>query len=95
MPNYPDTNFDRQTPNEVLVATCPISDIEHIVEALDADVYTAVLLEIQEGTACLCLVRRTRSDDRLISYAQLFHPGARYKLRSAMRPTNKFNKKVF
>lgn len=57
MPNYPDTNFARQPPpNEVLVATCPISDIEHIVEALDADVYTAALLEIQEGTACLCMV---------------------------------------
>lgn len=94
-PNYLDTNFAEQTPNEVLVAACPISDIEHIVEALDADVHTAALLEIKAGTACLCLARRTWSDEHLVSYARLFHPGARYKLRSAMRPTNNFDKNVF
>ena len=34
MPNYLETDFARHTPNEVLVAACPISDVEHVVEAV-------------------------------------------------------------
>ncbi len=33
-PEYLHTDFSLQTPNEVLVASCPISDVEHVVEAL-------------------------------------------------------------
>lgn len=82
VPDYLDTDFAMHTPNEVLVAACPISDMEHIVEAVQADAQTAERLAIDAGTACLCMARRTWSGDKLISYAQLLHPGDRYKLRS-------------
>ncbi|GHC35040.1 histidine utilization repressor [Aidingimonas halophila] len=84
VPGYLETDFNRQTPNEVLVAACPISDIEHIVEALLVDAETAEWLAIDTTTPCLSMIRRTWSGEQLISYARLIHPGDRYKLRSSV-----------
>ncbi|NMG74456.1 histidine utilization repressor [Aromatoleum diolicum] len=85
VPDYLDTDFSRHTPNEVLVAACPISDVEHVVEAVLVDPRTATWLDTATTTPCLLMIRRTWSDEHLISYARLIHPGDRYKLRSSMR----------
>ncbi|NMF88856.1 histidine utilization repressor [Aromatoleum petrolei] len=85
VPDYLKTDFSRHTPNEVLVAACPISDVEHVVEAILADPQTAAALDITTITPCLLMIRRTWSDEHLISYARLTHPGDRYKLRSTLR----------
>lgn len=84
VPHYLDTDFARHTPNEILVAACPISDMEHTVEAQHADAQTAEWLEIDPTEACLSMTRRTWSAEHLISYAHLIYPGGRYKLRSVM-----------
>lgn len=85
VPHYLDTDFSRHTPNEILVAACPISDVEHVVEAVLIDPQTAEWLDTATTTPCLLMIRRTWSDEHLISYARLIHPGDRYKLRSSMR----------
>lgn len=85
VPHYLASDFSKQTPNQILVASCPISDIEHVVEAVHADSRTAQWLQIEPGAACLCMVRRTWSDENLVSYVRLIHPGERYKLRSMTR----------
>lgn len=82
VPHYLQTDFARQTPNEVLVASCPISDVEHVVEAVLVAEQVAAWLEIDPAAPCLSVIRRTWSDEHLISYARLIHPGDRYKLRS-------------
>lgn len=82
VPHYLQSDFSQVTPNEVLVASCPISDVEHVVEAVLVDARTADLLQIDPAMPCLSVIRRTWSDDHLISYARLIHPGDRYKLRS-------------
>jgi GntR family histidine utilization transcriptional repressor len=82
VPHYLDSDFSRQTPNEVLVASCPISDVEHVVEAVLVDAQTAAWLDIDPAAPCLSMIRRTWSDEHLVSYARLIHPGDRYKLRS-------------
>ena len=82
VPHYLDSDFSQQTPNEVLVASCPISDVEHVVEAVLVDAQTAAWLDIDPAAPCLSMIRRTWSDEHLVSYARLFHPGDRYKLRS-------------
>ncbi|WP_136246562.1 histidine utilization repressor [Halomonas borealis] len=84
VPDYLSTDFSHHTPNEVLVAACPISDVEHIVEAVLVAPQVAAWLEIDTATPCLSMTRRTWSDDHLISYARLTHPGDRYKLRSSL-----------
>ena len=82
VPHYLDADFSQQTPNEVLVASCPISDVEHVVEAVLVDAQTAAWLDMQPSMPCLSMIRRTWSDEHLVSYARLIHPGERYKLRS-------------
>jgi len=84
VPDYLDTDFTRHTPNEVLVAACPITDVEHIVEAVLPDHQAAEWLAIDTASPCLSMIRRTWSGEQLISYARLLHPGERYKLRSSM-----------
>ncbi|WP_280547118.1 histidine utilization repressor [Halomonas sp. 11-S5] len=84
VPDYLDTDFSRYTPNEVLVAACPITDVEHIVEAVLPDHQAAEWLAIETVSPCLSMIRRTWSGEHLISYARLLHPGERYKLRSSM-----------
>jgi GntR family histidine utilization transcriptional repressor len=84
VPHYLQSDFARQTPNEVLVASCPISDVEHVVEAVLVDEQVAAWLEIDRAAPCLSVIRRTWSDEHLISYARLIHPGDRYKLRSTL-----------
>ncbi|OEY65367.1 histidine utilization repressor [Marinobacter sp. X15-166B] len=85
VPHYLHTDFHTQTPNEVLVSACPITDVEHVVEAVLVDRALATLLEITTQDPCLQLIRRTWSGDQLVSYARLTHPGTRYKLRSALQ----------
>jgi GntR family histidine utilization transcriptional repressor len=85
VPDYLEADFSRRTPNEVLVAACPISDVEHVVEAVRVDAETARRLDMDAATPCLSMTRRTWSDEHLISYARLIHPGDRYKLRSSLR----------
>ena len=83
VPDYLKSDFSRHTPNEVLVASSPISDLEHIVEAVLPDARTAEWLRMPSDQPCLSVTRRTWSNEHLISYARLVHPGDRYKLRSA------------
>jgi len=83
-PDYLDADLSRFTPNEVLVTAHPISDIEHVVEAVLVDETTAARLAIPVQAPCLRMIRRTWSNDHLISYARLIHPGDRYKLRSTV-----------
>ncbi|WP_171013638.1 histidine utilization repressor [Chitinivorax sp. B] len=82
VPNYLEQDFADITPNEYLTQACPLSDIEHIVEAIMPDEETQRLLEISPNEPCLLVHRRTWSADRLVSFARLTHPGTRYKLRS-------------
>ncbi|MGY4878799.1 histidine utilization repressor [Vreelandella aquamarina] len=84
VPDYLNSDFSLHTPNEILVAACPITDVEHIVEAVLVDDQAADWLAIDTSTPCLSMVRRTWSGEQLISYARLLHPGNRYKLRSSV-----------
>ncbi len=81
-PDYLVQDFSRTTPNEYLSRACPLTDIEHIVEAVLPTPAVCELLAIPRGEPCLLLHRRTWSDKHLISFALLTHPGSRYKLRS-------------
>lgn len=86
VPHYLNSDFSRQTPNEVLVNSCPISDVEHVVEAVQVDAQVAGWLAIEPTAPCLSVIRRTWSDEHVVSYALLIHPGDRYKLRSSHKP---------
>lgn len=81
-PHYLEQNFSLITPNQYLSQNCPLSAIEHTVEAIIPDSHTKQLLQLTSNEPCLLLNRRTWSGDKLISSALLYHPGSKYKLTS-------------
>ncbi|EXJ11245.1 MULTISPECIES: histidine utilization repressor [Nitrincola] len=85
VPHYLAQDFLAQTPNQYLSATCPATDIEHIVEAVLPDEKVRAYLQVDATMPCLQVSRRTWSGERLISFALLTHPGSSYKLRSVVR----------
>ncbi|OXY80660.1 histidine utilization repressor [Oceanimonas doudoroffii] len=84
-PGYLQCDFGRQTPNAYLVQQCPLSDLEHIVEARLAPANIGDWLQVAHDQPCLLVTRRTWSLHQLVSFARLWHPGNRYKLRSTLK----------
>ncbi|WP_434354876.1 histidine utilization repressor [Parasalinivibrio latis] len=87
-PNYLSQDYSHLTPNQYLSENCPLSAVEHTVEAIVAPAAIASLLKMEKTVPCLLLHRRTWSQDNLISAALLYHPGNRYKL-SALTSTER------
>ncbi|MGY0615812.1 histidine utilization repressor [Vibrio sp. FJH11] len=81
-PGYLDQDFTQMTPNQYLSDSCPLSAIEHTVEAIVPDSRIKLDLKMQSNEPCLLLNRRTWSQDKLVSTALLYHPGNKYKLSS-------------
>ncbi|NOH69976.1 histidine utilization repressor [Vibrio pectenicida] len=81
-PDYLSQDFTQMTPNQYLSDNCPLSAIEHTVEAIAACDHVRNALKLGLNEPCLLLNRRTWSDDKLVSSALLYHPGTRYKLSS-------------
>ena len=82
VPGYLDQDFTHATPNEYLSNNCPLSAIEHTVEAIVPEHKVQESLEMAANEPCLLLNRRTWSAERLVSFALLYHPGSKYKLSS-------------
>ncbi|ROV60017.1 histidine utilization repressor [Vibrio ponticus] len=83
-PAYLDQDFSLQTPTQYLFDACPLSAIEHSVEAVMIDKSKQQQLSLKEHEPCLLLNRRTWSGSNLVSSALLYHPGSRYKLSSTV-----------
>lgn len=73
--DYLDIDFDKTTPNEHLIRVAPLSEVEHIVEAVLAETWEQKILEIGPGEPCLQLRRRTWTGNSVASVARLIHPG--------------------
>jgi GntR family histidine utilization transcriptional repressor len=79
-PDYIKQDFNRSTPNEYLTKNCPLSSIEHSVEAVMVNKRIQGYLHLSTHQPCLLLNRRTWSKQNLISVALLYHPADKYKL---------------
>lgn len=83
-PEYLKQNFSKLTPTEYLFNSCPLSAIEHSVEAIIANAMTQQCLHLAPHEPCLLLHRHTWSGQQLVSSALLYHPAFRYKLSSTI-----------
>jgi len=82
VPDYLQQDFSRTTPNQYLSSLFPLSELEHIVEAIAPDEKVQQLLAVERYEPCLLVKRRTWSQQLLVSCAHLIHPGSRYRLSS-------------
>lgn len=84
-PEYLDQDFTTQTPYVYLMAAAPISEAEHVIDAVHATPAERKLLKIEPNEPCLCLTRTTWSNGRHVSYSRLLYPGGRYRLRGKFK----------
>ncbi|MBU0910917.1 MAG: UTRA domain-containing protein, partial [Gammaproteobacteria bacterium] len=80
VPDYLAQDFVLQTPHEYLSAVAPLTDAEHIVEAVLPDDLTRQHLKVPASEPCLRLTRRTFSRGGAVSFAYLTSAGSRYRL---------------
>jgi GntR family transcriptional regulator, histidine utilization repressor len=85
-PGYLRNDFSRVTPHEFLVRVAPLQRAEHIVRAAVPQRRIRRLLKLGPTEACLLILRRTFSQGRVASIADLYHPGSRYELAANCQP---------
>jgi GntR family histidine utilization transcriptional repressor len=85
-PGYLQQDFTKTTPNAFLTQVAPLHSFEHHVRAVSADDERAQLLGLAPGDACLLVHRRTFSNRRMVSMAELYHPGLRFALAGKFTP---------
>jgi len=80
VPDYLLQDFTQQTPHEYLSAVAPLTEADHVVEAILPDAFTSKYLRIAQHEPCLRLTRRTFSRGGAVSFAYLTSAGSRYRL---------------
>ena len=79
-PDYLKQDFTQQTPYAYLSQVAPLTEGEHVVEAILAEPEECRLLQIEQGEPCLLIRRRTWSGRQPVTAARLIHPGSRHRL---------------
>jgi GntR family histidine utilization transcriptional repressor len=79
-PEYLHQDFTQQTPYAYLSNVAPLTEGEHVVEAILAESDECELLQIEKGEPCLLIRRRTWSGRTPVTAARLIHPGSRHRL---------------
>lgn len=79
-PDYLKQDFTQLTPYAYLSKVAPLTEGEHVVEAILAAPDECLLLQVDSSEPCLLIRRRTWSGQRAVSSARLLHPGSRHRL---------------
>ncbi len=80
VPDYLRQDYTATTPHDYLSLIAPLTEGEHIVEAVQATAEECALLHIHAHDPCLLIRRRTWSTTHIVSHARLIFPGSRYRL---------------
>ena len=80
VPDYLQQNFETITPHTYLSRVAPLTEADHHIEAILPEGDIAKPLQIDPGQPCLLVQRRTWSKKAVVSFANLTHPGNRYRL---------------
>lgn len=86
VPLASEASFTDQPPGRWLLERVPWNIAEHTIRAAGADEETALMLMIAPGAACLVVERRTRLEDRPVTFVRLTYPGTAHALTASFRP---------
>jgi len=79
-PEYDKQDFAKHTSYEYLMSAAPMTEGEHLVEAILPNAIECERLQIQATEPCLQIKRRTWAGDDIVTAARLLHPGSRFQL---------------
>ncbi|MGO4436262.1 histidine utilization repressor [Rhizobium sp. RAF56] len=86
VPEAAEADFDAIAPGAWLINQVPWSAAENMIRAMAADADAAKGLDIDTGTACLVVERRTWSGAGPITHVRLTYPGDRHVLVARFAP---------
>jgi GntR family histidine utilization transcriptional repressor len=86
VPSVREADFAATGPNDWLIRAMPLSRVEHVFRAANADEAEAELLGIATGAAVFVVERRTWIDGNAITRARLVHPGATHRMVARTQP---------
>ncbi len=89
IPDYLTQDFTAKTPSEYLTQIAPVTEVKHTIEATNADEKIRKLLNVKSTEAILLLKRTTWCGKRLISFAELYHPGNNFSFGNNFSLSNK------
>ena len=88
-PDYLLQDLSEISPNEYLLSLAPISEVEHVVEAVIPDSWVRELLHINEAEPCLVLHRKTWVGGEVATRSSFYYPGSRYTIGGRFTPSNR------
>ena len=86
-PDYLAQDFTRITPSRYLLNVAPVTEAEHVIEAVRPNRRTRELLSIEADEPCLVLHRTTWVRATAATHSRFTHPGSRYRIGGRFRPT--------
>jgi len=84
-PEFLKQDFTRITPSEYLLNVSPVTEVEHVVEAMLPDKHIRSVLEIKKGEPCLVLHRITWSHNIVATKNRFIYAGTRYRIGGRFR----------
>ncbi len=79
-PKYDQQNFAKHTSYEYLMRVAPMTEGEHLVEAILPTSLECDRLQIAPNQPCLQIKRRTWAGNDIVTATRLLHPGSRFQL---------------
>ncbi len=79
-PDYLEQNFARITPHEYLCQVAPLTEARHTVEAVTPAADICQWLNLINAEPCIQIIRRTWSNDGVVSFTRLISAGSKYRL---------------
>lgn len=86
-PDYIKQDFTKITPSEYLLNVAPITEVEHVVEAILPDKKVQKILSIKSSEPCLLLLRRTWVKGIVATRNRFIYPGSRYRIGGRFTPS--------
>ncbi len=87
-PLYLEQDFTKITSNEYLLKVAPITEVEHIIEAVMPDKNVQKHLCIKDNDPCLLLNRKTWIEDIVATKSCFYYPGMHYKIGGRFKPSS-------
>lgn len=87
VPEAEHMDFSSEPPGGWLLKQVPWIEAEHTISAISAEGEQVQHLAIEEGAPCLVVERRTRNDERNVTWVRLTYPGKQHKLVAKFTPS--------
>ena len=93
VPDYLNQDYTATTPSEYLLSVAPVTEAEHIIEAVIPDASMQKFLQIKRNEPCLVLYRKTWSHERVATKNRFIYAGTRHRIGGRFKPVTRNNKR--